>query len=144
MRNCGPSDLIIGIDGVKSWVDAGIPRAHHLGVLRGLQNRGFEPTLRVFGLMNWAKLRGGAHMTDTIGVLSMNRYGRWEIIREERVPYELSSGSFVLLEVDGVLRLTSVEYGHDDRGYYSVNGYLLAGGLRAAPPGDAENGQKLA
>jgi hypothetical protein len=45
-------------DGVKSWVDAGIPRAHHLGVLRGLQNRGFEPTLRVFGLMNWAKLPG--------------------------------------------------------------------------------------
>jgi hypothetical protein len=61
---------------------------------------------------------------------------------EERVPFELSSGSFVLLEVDGVLRLTSVEYGHDDRGYY--NGYLLAGGLRAAPPGDAEDGQKLA
>ena len=55
-------------------------------------------------------------MTDTIGVLSMNRYGRWEIIREGRVPYELSSSSIVLLEVDGVLRLTSVEYGHDGRG----------------------------
>jgi len=82
-------------------------------------------------------------MTDTIGVLSMNRYGRWEIIREGRAPYGLSSGSVVLLEVDGVLRLTSVEYGHDGRGYYSVNGYLLAGGLRAAPPGDAEDGQKL-
>ena len=83
-------------------------------------------------------------MTDAIGVLNMNRYGRWEIIREGRVPYELFSGSGVLLEVDGVLRLTSVEYAHDGRGFYSVNGYLLAGGLRAAPPGDAEDGQKLA
>ena len=73
-------------------------------------------------------------MTDAISVLNMNDLGRWEIIREGRIPYELSSGSVVLLEVDGVLRLTSVEYGHDGRGYYSVNGYLLAGGLRAAPP----------
>jgi hypothetical protein len=86
-------------------------------------------------------------MTDAIGVLSMNDLGRWEIIREGRVPYELSSGSSVLVEVDGVLRLTSVEYEHDGRGggqYYSVDGYQLAGGLRAAPPGDAEDGQRLA
>ena len=86
-------------------------------------------------------------MTDAIGVLSMNDLGRWEIIREGRVPYELSSGSKVLLEVDGVLRLTSVEYVHDDRGggqYYSIDSYRLAGGLRAAPPGDAEDGQVLA
>jgi hypothetical protein len=53
----------------------------------------------------------------------------------------------VLLEVDGVLRLTSVEYEHVDRGggrYYSVDGYQQAGGLRAAPPRDAEDGQRLA
>jgi len=83
-------------------------------------------------------------MTDAIGVLNMSPYGRWEIIREGRMPYGLSSGSRVLLEVDGVLRLTSVEYGHDGRGYYSVDNYLLAGGLHAALPGDAEDGQKLA
>jgi hypothetical protein len=90
-------------DGVKSWVDAGIPRAHHLGVLRGLQNRGFGPTLRVFGLMNWAKLPGCAHDRHNRRV-EHEPVWTWEIIHEERVPYELSSGSFVLLEVDGVLR----------------------------------------
>ena len=32
------------------------------------------------------------------------------------MPYELSSGSRFLIEADGLLRVTSVEYRHDDRG----------------------------
>jgi hypothetical protein len=91
----------------------------------------------------------------TIGVLSMNELGRWEILREGRVHYELSSGSTLLLEVNGVLRLTRIQFRHftgPPRGrtyrgqpgeYYSVDGYLLAEGLRAAPPGEAEDGQEL-
>ena len=83
-------------------------------------------------------------MSDAIGILSMNDLGRWEVVREGRMPYELSSGSRVLIEVDGVLRLTRIEYAHDAGGqYYSVDNYQLAGGLRAAPPGDAEDGQRL-
>ena len=73
-------------------------------------------------------------MSDAIGVLSMDH------ARGTRPRFPRSR---VLLEVDGVLRLTSVEYARDGRGFYSVNGYLLAGGLRAAPPDDAEDGQKL-
>jgi hypothetical protein len=79
-----------------------------------------------------------------IGVLSMNGFGRWEIVRQGRQPYELTSGSVFLLEVDGVLRLTRIEYSHGDRpGYYSVDGYPLAGGLHAARRNEAEDGQKV-
>ena len=82
-------------------------------------------------------------MSDAIGILSMNDLRRWEIV-QGACP-ELSSGSRVLIEVDAVLRLTRIEYAHDAGGqYYSVDNYQLAGGLRAAPPGDAEDGQKLA
>jgi hypothetical protein len=93
---------------------------------------------------------------DNIGVLSMNGLGRWEILRKGRQPYDLSSGSRFLLEVDGALRLTNIEFRHfagplmgrrtyrDQPGeYYSVDGYLLAEGLRAALPGEAEDGQAL-
>jgi hypothetical protein len=86
-----------------------------------------------------------------IGTLSLNGLGRWEILRQGRQPYELSSGSVFLLEVDGVLRRTSIEFRHftgrHPKGlageYYSPDGYQLTGGLRAAPPGDAEDGQAL-
>jgi hypothetical protein len=95
-------------------------------------------------------------MSDAIGVLGMNPHERWEIVRKGRAPYELTSGSTVLLEVDGVLRRTSIEFRHFTgplkgrtyRGqsgeYYSTDGYHLTGRLRAAPPGDAEDGQRLA
>ena len=62
------------------------------------------------------------------------------------MPYELSSGSRFLIKADGVVRVTSVEYRHDGSGggrYYSADGYDLAGGLRATPPGEAEDGQEL-
>jgi len=76
----------------------------------------------------------------------MNAHGRWEVRCEGRAPYELSSGSRFLIEADGALRVTSVEYRHDGRGggrYYSTDGYDLASGLYAAPPGEAEDGLKL-
>jgi hypothetical protein len=83
---------------------------------------------------------------SAVGILNMNRLGRWEIVREGRIPYELPSGSRFLIEADGVMRVTSVEFRHDGRGggrYYSTDGYDLAGGLRAAPPGEAVDGQEL-
>jgi hypothetical protein len=61
-----------------------------------------------------------------IGVLSKNWFGRWEILRQGRQPYELTSGSVFLLKVDGVLRLTRMESRRGE--YYSVDGYPLAGG----------------
>jgi hypothetical protein len=50
-----------------------------------------------------------------------------------------------------VLRRTSIEFRHFTgrhpkglaREYYSPDGYHLAGGLRAAPPGEAKYGQAL-
>jgi hypothetical protein len=91
--------------------------------------------------------RQGAQVKkEAIGLLNMNRFGRWEIRRECHVPYELTSGSRFLIEADGVLRVTSVEFRHDGRGggrYYSTDGYDLTGGLRAAPPGEAVDGQEL-
>jgi hypothetical protein len=85
-------------------------------------------------------------MTTAIGTLKLNANGRWTIEREGRLPYELSSGSLFLVEVDGVLRLTRIEYAHDRHGgglYYSVDGCRLADGLRAAPPNEAKDGQVL-
>ena len=59
-----------------------------------------------------------------------------------------------LIEVDGVLRETSIEFRHhwtaqgpDDLARLARitrrDGYLLTGGLRAASPGEAVDGEKL-
>jgi hypothetical protein len=53
--------------------------------------------------------------------------GRWAIYRPGRLPVEITSGGRV--EVDGELKLTRMEY---DEGYYSIDGYPLRDGLRAA------------
>jgi hypothetical protein len=45
---------------------------------------------------------------------------RWEILRRGHIPYELAAGE-----------------------HYSKDGYLLTGGLRAASPGEAVDGEKL-
>jgi len=69
------------------------------------------------------------------GVLRIVPSGRWAICRPGRMPYELNSGTIFHIEVDGQLKETRIEYRHFSGGggqYYSVDGYKLGAGLRAA------------
>jgi hypothetical protein len=54
---------------------------------------------------------------------------RWAIYRPGRLPVEITSSELFRVEVDGELKLTRMEY---DEGYYSIDGYPLRDGLRAA------------
>jgi len=57
------------------------------------------------------------------------------VVRFGREPVEITSGELFRVEVDGELKPTRMEYAHNGRGggeYYSVDGYELRGGLRAA------------
>jgi hypothetical protein len=59
--------------------------------------------------------------------------GRWAIIRPGRAPYELTSGDVFRVEVDGQLKRTRMEWAQGRSGrYYSVEGYPLRSGMRAA------------
>jgi hypothetical protein len=83
-------------------------------------------------------------MSDKEGVLQMQPTGRWGVCRPGRAPVEISSGELFRVEVDGELKLTRMEFRHfmgplkggEYRGrhgeYYSVDGFDLADGLRAA------------
>jgi hypothetical protein len=72
-------------------------------------------------------------MSEKEGVLRMMASGRWAVYRPGRLPVEITSGEF-RVEVAGAtgLQLTRMEYNHTDRRYYSVDGYPLRDGLRAA------------
>lgn len=72
--------------------------------------------------------------TEKEGVLQMQPSERWAVCRPGREPVEITSGYPFRVEVEGELRLTRMEYRHSDRGgeYYSVDGYCLRDGLRAA------------
>ena len=55
--------------------------------------------------------------------------------RPGRLPVEITSGELFRVEVGGELKLTRMEYRHlpgGDGAYYSVDGYPLRDGLRAA------------
>jgi hypothetical protein len=63
--------------------------------------------------------------------------GRWAVCRAGREPVEITNGERFRVEVEGAkeLQLTRMEYRHLPGGngaYYSVDGYLLRDGLRAA------------
>jgi hypothetical protein len=79
------------------------------------------------------------------GTLRMQSSGRWAICRPGRKPVEITSGEVFRVEVDGKLQITRMEYRHFDddpirhrqsRGkpgeYYSVDGFELRSGMRAA------------
>jgi hypothetical protein len=80
------------------------------------------------------------------GILQMQPPGRWAVRRPGLEPIEINSGDNFLIEVDGLpdLKLTRMEFWHfsgplkgreyrDGPGeYYSVDGYHLRDGLRAA------------
>jgi hypothetical protein len=73
-------------------------------------------------------------MTDKEGTLRMMASGRWAVYRPGHLPHEIRSGELFRVEVAGAngLQLTRMEYNHTDRRYYSVDGYPLRDGLRAA------------
>ena len=70
-------------------------------------------------------------MTGKQGTLHQQSSGRWAILRLGREPFELTSGDVFRVEVDGKLQITRM--GHlRSEGYYSVEGYTLRDGIRAA------------
>jgi Domain of unknown function (DUF5348) len=70
-------------------------------------------------------------MTDKEGTLHLQASGRWAIIRPGREPFELTSGDVFRVEVGGKLQITRM--GHLwSEGYYSIEGYPLRDGMRAA------------
>lgn len=78
------------------------------------------------------------------GILQMQPSGRWAIVRPGQRPVEITSGEVFRIEVDGELKPTRMEFRHfsgplkgrTHRGqpgeYYSVDGYWLRDGVRAA------------
>jgi hypothetical protein len=70
-------------------------------------------------------------MPEKIGILRMQRSRRWAICRPGRNPVEIASGESFRVEIDGVLRITRMEHLWGE-GYYSVDGYDLRNGMRAA------------
>ena len=78
-------------------------------------------------------------MTDKEGTLQMQPSGRWAVCRPGRVPVEITTGEVFMIEVPGAypeMRRTRMGLMHHEGGdggeYYSVHGYRLADGLRAA------------
>ena len=82
-------------------------------------------------------------MTEKEGTLRMQPSGCWAVCRPGREPVEITSGELFRVEVDGKLEPTRMEYRHfeDPQGrryrvqpgeYYSVDGYDLRNGMRAA------------
>jgi hypothetical protein len=76
-------------------------------------------------------------MSEKEGTLRVKLSGRWAICRPDRSPIlELTSGDVFRVEVAGELelRVTRMGFRHYGRGgeYYSVDGYPLRDGLRAA------------
>jgi hypothetical protein len=85
-------------------------------------------------------------MSDEEGILRMQPSGRWAVCRRGEPPVEIGSGDTFRVEVDAAadLKLTRMEFWHfggplkgrayrEGPGeYYSVEGYQLRDGLRAA------------
>jgi hypothetical protein len=86
-------------------------------------------------------------MLDQEGILQLQRSGRWAIMRPGRVPVEIASGEVFRVEVNGEMKPTRMEFRHFVgpanvhrlRGrsgeYYSIDGYPLRNGIRAASGG---------
>jgi hypothetical protein len=73
-------------------------------------------------------------MSEKEGTLRLMQSGRWAVCRPGQPPVEITSGQLFRIEVAGAkeLQLTRLEYSHADRQYYSIDGYPLRHGLRAA------------
>jgi hypothetical protein len=72
-------------------------------------------------------------MTEKEGILKMQPTGRWAVCRRGEKPHKITSGERFRIEFLGEMRLTRMEFRHSPRrGYYTVHGYPLRDGLRAA------------
>jgi hypothetical protein len=75
---------------------------------------------------------------DKGGTLLMQPSGRWAVCGPGRDPVEIASGEVFMIEVPGAypeMQRTRMEFlQHEEGGgeYFSVDGYRLADGLRAA------------
>jgi hypothetical protein len=80
-----------------------------------------------------AQHKGGLSMSEKEGTLQMQSTGRWAVCRPGQEPVEINAGDVFRIEVPGEagLRRTRMEH-MDGEGYFSVNGYNLRDGLRAA------------
>ena len=70
-------------------------------------------------------------MPEREGILRMQSSGRWAVCRPGHEPLEITSGEPFRVEVDGELRPTRMESLWAE-GYYSIDGYPLHDGMRAA------------
>jgi hypothetical protein len=43
---------------VRQWEHAAVPRCHHLGIMVGLEARGYHAAPKLFGLRNWSECPG--------------------------------------------------------------------------------------
>jgi len=66
------------------------------------------------------------------GTLHRMMSGQWAVCRSGRSPIEIRNGDEFLVEVNGKLRSTRMEFVEDGRGYHSVDGFELMSGLRVA------------
>jgi hypothetical protein len=76
------------------------------------------------------------------GTLHLQPSRRWAVCRPGWEPVDITRGELFRVEVPGKteLQITRMEYRHEEivggvtllAGYYSVDGYLLRNGLRAA------------
>ena len=65
------------------------------------------------------------------GTLNKMLSGSWAVCRSGKNPIEIKPGDAFRIEVDGRMRHTRMEF-DDDRGYHSVDGYMLTSGSRVA------------
>jgi Domain of unknown function (DUF5348) len=65
------------------------------------------------------------------GTLHLQASDRWAILRAGREPFELTSGDVFRVEVDGKFQITRMRHLWG-QGCYSVDGYPLRDGMRAA------------
>jgi hypothetical protein len=68
-------------------------------------------------------------MSDKEGILKMQPTGRWAVCRPGKTPHEITSGNLFRIDFAGLLQPTRMGF---RRGYYTVDGYPLRNGLRAA------------
>jgi hypothetical protein len=80
-----------------------------------------------------AQHKGGLSVSEKDGILQLQPSGRWAVVCPGREPVEITAGDVFRVEVPGKggLHLTRMEH-LPGEGYYSVKGYSLYDGLRAA------------
>jgi hypothetical protein len=72
-------------------------------------------------------------MSENAGILRMMPSGLWAVCRPGETPHEITAGDLFLVEFAGKLQLTRMKFRYRPRrGYYTVDGYPLRDGLRAA------------